>query len=365
MPNSLADILSWTGGEWVNRDEFSGREPVSILVQRPAQIRGAQKTEIVFFFSKDYQQDLLQSSPGILLTAPPFVEPLKKSGLPLWKSAAVIACADPYYAMALVTGRMASALSSVVHQQSPEKTEIHPSAVVDPSARVGNRVRIGANCVVEKGSEIADGVVLYPGVYIGPQVKIGKDTVIFPRVSVYEMSQIGSRTRIHAGAVIGADGFGYAPKRSGKTVTGHQKIYHTGRVVIGDDVEIGANSCIDRATFGETRIENQAKLDNLVQVGHNAVIGEGTILCGCVAVAGSAEIGRYVYVGGLAGVTNVRVGDGALIAAMTLVSKDVPAGGTAVGNPQREQKEHFRAHATLNRLAEKKSEKKNERKTHD
>lgn len=351
MPFSLAQILEWTGGEWVNPG-IPHEDAHSIDVVRPSVIAHAKKENIVFFFSKDYQKDLLLSQPGVLLTAPPFVDPLRESGLPLWKNTAIVSCVDPYFAMARVTDHMASELSTVAHQVYPEHTEIHPSAVISATARVGHRVKIGAHCTVEDGAVLGEGVVLYPGVYIGPHVEIGEGTVLFPRVSVYEYAKIGARVRIHAGVVIGADGFGYAPRRSGRTVLGHQKIYHLGRVVIGDDVEIGANACVDRATFGETRVGNQAKIDNLVQVGHNAIIGEGTILCGSVAVAGSAELGKYVYVGGIAGITQVKIGDGAQIAALTLVSKDIPPGGTAVGNPQREHREHFKIHAMLNRLLE-------------
>ena len=159
------------------------------------------------------------------------------------------------------------------------------------------------------------------------------------------------RVRIHAGSVIGADGFGYAPKREGSQVIGHVKIYHLGRVVIGDDVEIGANSCVDRSTFGETRIEKSAKLDNIVHIGHNALVEEGAVICGGTCLAGRASVGKFALVGGLTGIINdVHVGDGAQVAAMTLVSKDVLPGSTAVGNPQREYKQHFRAHAILNKL---------------
>jgi UDP-3-O-[3-hydroxymyristoyl] glucosamine N-acyltransferase len=153
--------------------------------------------------------------------------------------------------------------------------------------------------------------------------------------------------------VIGSDGFGYAPKKQGSQVTGHQKIYHLGRVVVGDDVEMGANCCVDRSTLGETRIEKNSKLDNLVHLGHNSYLGEGAVICGGTCLAGNARVGKYAYVGGLTGIGNhVHVGDGATVGALTMVTKDVQAGGTAVGNPQRDRREHFRAHALLSRLLE-------------
>jgi UDP-3-O-[3-hydroxymyristoyl] glucosamine N-acyltransferase len=205
--------------------------------------------------------------------------------------------------------------------------------------------------VVDEGSKIGDGSVLYPGVVIGPRVTVGEDSVFFPGVVIYENCEIGNRVRIHGNSVIGADGFGYAPKKSAQGMEGHQKIYHLGRVVVGDDVEIGASSTVDRSTLGDTVIEKHAKIDNQVQIGHNAHVGEGAIICGGSALAGRARLGRYAVVGGLTGVTNaVTVGDGASVAALSLVTRDVAPGSTAVGNPQREYAEHFRAHAALNRL---------------
>ncbi|CAM6054194.1 unnamed protein product [Sphagnum tenellum] len=179
---------------------------------------------------------------------------------------------------------------------------------------------------------------------------MGDSTVLFPRVTLYESTRVGSRVRIHAGAVLGSDGFGYSPKKDeiSKQPLGHQKIYHLGCVHIEDDVEIGANSCIDRGTIGETRIGRYSKLDNLVHIGHNARLDEGAVICGGTCLAGNASVGRYAYVGGLSGIGNhVHVGDGAKVGALTMVTKDVANASSAVGNPQRDAKEHFRAHALL------------------
>jgi UDP-3-O-[3-hydroxymyristoyl] glucosamine N-acyltransferase len=206
--------------------------------------------------------------------------------------------------------------------------------------------------VIQERAQIGAGTVLYAGCFIGPSVKIGKNSVLFPRVSVYEWTILGDRVRLHAGVVLGSDGFGYAPKIIDGQVRGHQKIFHLGRVVVGDDVEIGANSCVDRGTMGDTVIANNVKLDNLVHVGHNSQLDEGAVICGGTCLAGRASVGRYAYVGGLTGITNaVRVGDGAKVGALSLVTKDVPPGGTAVGNPQREHREHFKVHALLNKLS--------------
>jgi UDP-3-O-[3-hydroxymyristoyl] glucosamine N-acyltransferase len=268
--------------------------------------------------------------------------------------------------MALLSEKFAGALSTVAHPPGASRgdSRIHASAVIHASAKIAAGVQVGAHCVIEAEARIGAGSVLYPGCYVGPSCSLGEDCVLFPGVTLYEWTELGKRVRIHAGAVLGSDGFGYAPVKApgaegGKPgVVGHQKIYHLGRVVVGDDVEIGANSCVDRSTFGETRIDRNSKLDNLVHLGHNARLEEGAIVCGGTCLAGNASVGKYAYVGGLTGVANqVHVGDGASVGALTLVTKDVPPGSTAVGNPQREYREHFKAHATLSRLVKSRGEK--------
>ncbi|MCC7440351.1 MAG: UDP-3-O-(3-hydroxymyristoyl)glucosamine N-acyltransferase [Bdellovibrionales bacterium] len=350
----LGHILEATGGTWVNRPE-AGPGPEAICVEAPAELERAGRLHVAFFFSKEYQQQLMRSHAGVLLTGAAFVEPLRASGLPLWKKSAVVACADPYVGMARVSELFASALTFDSHLPGARKgsgSRIHAAAVVDSSARVGSDVEFGPGVVVEAGARIGDRVVLAAGVVVGRDASVGEDSVLFPRVTVYERCVIGRRARIHAGAVIGADGFGFAPViREGKPER-HQKIYHLGRVVIGDDVEIGANSCVDRGTLGDTILADQVKLDNMVQIGHNARLDVGAVVCGSAALAGSSSLGKFVYVGGLTGISNrVHVSDGAKVGAVSLVSKDVPPGGTVLGNPQRDYSDHFRAHAALNKLA--------------
>lgn len=352
MSLTLAQILEVTGGRWVNRDS-AHLDPEKLRVDGPSPLDAAKRSHVAFFFSKEFQSELPKADPAVLVTAPPFVEPLGKSGLPLWKTAAVVACDDPYLALALLSEKFGPSLTSNAHVPGQRGDgQVHPTAVLDPSAKIGSSVQISAHVVVEAGARIGDGVVLYPGVTIGRESAVGDDSVLFPRVTVYERCVIGKRARIHAGAVIGSDGFGFAPRFKDKMPVGHQKIYHLGRVVIGDDVEIGANTCIDRGTFGDTTLKNQVKLDNQVHIGHNAQLDEGAVVCGGTALAGSASLGKFAYIGGLTGITNkVHVGDGAKVGAVSLVSKDVPPGKAVVGNPAREYAEHFRAHAALNKLA--------------
>ncbi|OFX32536.1 MAG: hypothetical protein A2Z07_09375, partial [Armatimonadetes bacterium RBG_16_67_12] len=173
---------------------------------------------------------------------------------------------------------------------------IDPSAVVAPDARIGLGVRIGPRAVIGPGVQLGDRTAIHAGVAVGEGTRIGAGCVIYPNVTIYPGSVIGDRVILHAGAVIGSDGFGYAFEDGA-----HLKIPHLGRVVIEDDVEIGANTAVDRATLGETRIGRGTKIDNLVQVGHNVVIGPGTIVVAQVGIAGSVTIGDGALLGGQAG----------------------------------------------------------------
>ena len=368
MSLTLREILELTSGKWVNSQEL-GRSADSIGVRRLADLARSQEGDLAFFFSRDYEHLVGSALPSVLITAEPFVAPMRSAQLPLVNQSAVVVCQDPYSAMATLTKRVASELSSVAHVPTSGRAEppgldsgaasVHPSAVVAPSAKLGRGVKVHAFAVIEADVELGDDTVVYPHCFLGRGVRVGKQSVLFPRVTLYEAVSIGDRVRIHAGTVIGADGFGYAPvlapapSGGGREVIDHAKIYHLGRVVVGDDVEIGANCTVDRATLGETRIEQRAKLDNLVHLGHNSRVEIGALICGGTCLAGGAEVGAFAVVGGLSGIANrIRVGDRAQVGALTLVTKDVAPGGTAVGNPQREYRAHFKAHAFLNRMVE-------------
>jgi len=361
MPSShsVQEIVDWVQGSLVNA-EWVGKERLELIrVTRPSALEGSREGDVAFFFSKAYQAELLEAAPSVLITGEAFVEPLKKSGLPLLKKTALIACKDPYYAMALISERFAPSLSYSAHLVEDSEASVDPRASVHPTAKIGKHVKIYPLAVIDEKVEIGDGSVIYPGCYLGPEVKVGRNSVLFANVSIYERVTIGDRVRIHSGSVIGSDGFGYAPVLKEGKIFGHQKIYHLGRVIIKDDVEMGANSCIDRGTFSDTIIENQVKLDNLVQVAHNVHLGEGTIACGESGFTGSSSTGRFVYVGAMSGLGNkIHVADEGKVGGGTLVSKDVEPGGAVVGYPQRTQKDFFLAHAVLNRLVEEHKRKK-------
>ena len=329
---SAKQIAEATGGRIANSAAL-GAALESIRIEKPAELAKSRPSDIAFFFAKSYQSELPRAGAGIIITGEPFVKPLEASGLPLWKKTVVIACPDPYLAMALVSKMLAPHLSRAAHVGGcVEPTRIHPTAVVDESAKIGECVQIGAHCVIEGGARIGKGTTLYPRCYVGENAVIGESGVLFPGVTLYERTQIGDRARIHAGAVLGADGFGYAPRREGVKVVDHEKIYHLGRVVVGNDVEIGANSCIDRGTIGDTVIGDKVKIDDQVMIGHNCKLDTGAVICGNAGLAGRAQIGKFTYIGGMAGVGNdVEVGDGAMVGALSVVASDEPAGCYGLG----------------------------------
>ncbi len=228
---------------------------------------------------------------------------------------------------------------------------IHPTAIVDPGVRdtMPATATIGPFCVVGAGCRLGEGVVLVERVSLGANVSIGARSVLRAGVVVYDGCEIGGACTVHANAVIGADGFGYRPATEGGAVI---KVPHMSNVVLGDDVEVGANTCIDRGKFRPTVIGTGTKIDNLVQIGHGVRIGKNTLICGCTGVAGSVTIGEGVMIGGHAGITdNITVGDHARIGAFTAVMGPVPAGETHFGVPSVPARQAFRQIAILRKFA--------------
>ncbi|HET9767140.1 MAG TPA: UDP-3-O-(3-hydroxymyristoyl)glucosamine N-acyltransferase [Thermoanaerobaculia bacterium] len=225
---------------------------------------------------------------------------------------------------------------------------VHPSAVVAASAAVDATATVGPQAVVGEGSRIEAGAVLHAGVVVGARCRVGAATVIYPRAVLYDDTELGQRVVVHAGAVLGADGFGYA-QRNGALV----KVPQVGRVVVEDDVEIGANTTIDRATLEETRIGAGSKLDNLVQVGHNVRLGKSCVLCGQAGIAGSTRLGDGVVLAGQAGVGgHLELGDGVQVAAKSAALQSAPAGSKLAGVPAVPLGEWRRQVSWLGRLSE-------------
>ena len=211
----------------------------------------------------------------------------------------------------------------------PRKTGIDPLASISPKATIGEDVYIGAFAVIGDGAVIGNGSQIYPHVVIGDGVTIGANCVLYANVTIYQGCKLGNNVTIHAGAVIGADGFGFAPNAEG-----YDKIPQIGIVVIEDDVEIGANTCVDRSTMGQTIIHKGVKLDNLIQVAHNCEIGENTVMSAQVGMAGSTKIGKWCMVAGQAGFAgHIHIGDQTLVGAQAGLMKDIKPGDKVMGSP--------------------------------
>lgn len=241
------------------------------------------------------------------------------------------------------TANPAQAFEQVVVRFAPRPVTfapgVHESAVIHESVQLGERVSIQPHAVIEAGARIGDGTTIGAGVYVGPEVTIGADTLIYPCVVLRERTRVGSRVIIHSGAVIGADGFGF------EMIEGQQrKIPQIGIVQIDDDVEIGANATIDRARFGRTWIKQGAKIDNLVQIAHNVVIGRNSVIASQTGIAGSTRVGERVMMGGQVGIIgHIEIGDDTAIGAQAGLGKNVNGGvwWASPAVPLKDAKQHL------------------------
>ena len=237
----------------------------------------------------------------------------------------------------------------IFYPEKPITAFVDPSAVIDSSAKIAKHVYIDACVVIGKNVRIAEGVCIFPNVTIYDDVVIGKDTVIHSGVAVRERTVIGERVVIYNNAVIGCDGFGYAKDEERHWL----KIPQAGRVVLEDDVEVGAGTTIDRASTGESRIGRGTKLDNLVQIGHSCTVGEDSLLCAQVGLAGSSHIGSRVILAGQAGVAgHLTIGDDVVLTAKSATSHDIPPGKVISGIPAFDNREWLRSVAAFRRLGE-------------
>ena len=227
---------------------------------------------------------------------------------------------------------------------------IHPTAVIDPTARLAaNGVAVGAHSVIGRNVQIAPGVTIHPNVTVYDDVTIGSGSVIHSGVALRERTVIGERVIVHNNSVIGCDGFGYAKDEKRRWL----KIPQAGRVVIEDDVEIGAGTTIDRASVGESRIGRGSKIDNLVQIGHSCTVGEDSLLCAQVGLAGSSHIGSRVILAGQAGVAgHLKIGDDVVLTAKSATSHDIPAGKVISGIPAFDNRDWLRSTAAFRRLGD-------------
>lgn len=240
-------------------------------------------------------------------------------------------------------------LAKLLHlyeMSQPKKKGISTMSYIDPTAKIGKDVYIAPFVYIGEQVEIADNVQIYPHVTLGDGVKVGQSCILYSNVSVYQHCKIGDRCILHSGSVVGADGFGFAP-----TPSGYDKIPQIGIVILEDDVEIGANTCVDRATMGATIIHQGAKLDNLVQIAHNGKVGSHTVMAAQVGVAGSTEIGEWCVFAGQVGVAgHIKIGDRVTIGAQSGIPGNVKSGITVMGYPAIDPKQFARSSVIYKRL---------------
>ncbi len=230
----------------------------------------------------------------------------------------------------------------------PKKTGIDKLASISPKAQIGNDVYVGPYACIGDGAVIGDGCQIYPNAVIGDNVTLGKECVIYPNVTIYYGCKLGNRVTIHAGSVIGADGFGFAPNME----TGeYDKIPQIGIVTIEDNVEIGANTCVDRSTMGSTYIRKGVKLDNLVQIAHNTDIGQNTVMSAQVGIAGSTKVGEWCMFGGQVGIAgHIEIGDKVFLGAQSGVPSSLKGNQTLIGTPPMQKLPYFKSQAIFQRL---------------
>ncbi len=298
------------------------------VVRRVRPLDEAGPEDLSFLHNPRYEQQARVSRAGAVVVADPAALPGRD----------LLVFDQPYLALAR--------LLALLHPALPPEPGVHPSAIVAGDASLGEGVSLGPQAVIGAGTRVGDGTVIGAGCVLGREVEVGAGCFLHPNVTVEDRCTVGDRCILHAGVVIGSDGFGFA------TVGGvHHKVPQVGVVVVEDDVELGANVCVDRATLGETRIGRGTKVDNLVQIAHNVRVGEGSILVSQVGIAGSTKLGHHVVMAGQSGVAgHLEIGDGAQIAAKAAVFKSVPAGELYSGVPARPHREWMRSHAAVARL---------------
>lgn len=320
---TAASIAALVSGELV------GDADARISAIAPLDRAGA--TDLSFLASDRYAAEFAESRAGVVLVAPA----LAKAEGP---ARTRIIVEKPHEALLRVLPKL--------YREPVAEPGVHPSATVGRGARLGSSVTIGAGVVLGKGCVVGDGTVIDANAVVGDGVEIGVKCRIFPNVVLYPGTRIGDRVAVHGGAVIGSDGFGYVSRDNT-----HQKIPHVGRCLIENDVEIGANTTIDRGSISDTVIGAGTKIDNLVQVGHNVRIGRLCLLMAHVGIAGSATVEDGVILAGQAGIGgHITIGKGARIAGQAGVFGDVPPGESWSGYPARPHKEALRAQAALYKL---------------
>jgi UDP-3-O-[3-hydroxymyristoyl] glucosamine N-acyltransferase len=326
MAVSLGEIAEFLGARL--------QGDAACLIEGVAELKSATPSFLSFLANPKYASLLAESRAGALLIGEPDVAKAQGKNL--------LVSSNPYRDFARV-------LAKYFDKRSHPAEGVHPMASVHPGATLGKGVRLGAFCVVEQGAQVGEGCILYPFSYVGPTAKLGRDCLLYPNAVLMEGCVLGDRVILQAGAVIGADGFGFAPDPP----RGYVKIPQTGNVVIEDDVEIQANACVDRAVLGSTVIGKGSKIDNLVQIAHNVKVGQHSVFASQAGISGSTVVGNWVtFAGQAAAGGHLSIGDQAIVTGQAGAGKDVPAKAMVSGSPAQPTLEHHRGLVEMTKLPE-------------
>lgn len=329
---TIHEIAEWLGGELFGRTLEAAPE-----IDRVAKIEEAGTGSLTFLANPKYEKHLTTTGATAVLVS-------RKLDLKKFEghsSLIFIRVDDPYSAFLQVLKRFTPAVD-------PFSAGIHSTAAISPSAVLGKNVSLGAHAVIGEQAVIGENTKIGPGCVIGNFARVGKDCLLFSHAVVYHQCQVGDRVTLHAGVVVGSDGFGFAPNADGS----YEKIPQLGIVVIEDDVEIGANTTIDRATMGETRICRGVKLDNLIQIAHNVVVGENTVIAAQTGISGSSKIGKNCMIAGQVGIAgHIDIADRTVILAQSGIPNNITEPGkTFFGYPADEARKAQRAYVAMKML---------------
>jgi UDP-3-O-[3-hydroxymyristoyl] glucosamine N-acyltransferase len=304
------------------------------IVNTVAKIEEGFKGALSFLANPKYEQYIYSTKSTVVL--------VNKDFMPSGKiESTLIKVSNAYEAFA--------SLLTLVEKSKPKKKGIHQSAVIEPSAKIGTDIYIGPYAYIGENCIIGDGCAIYPHVFIGDGTQLGKNCTLYPGVKIYHECIIGKGCVIHAGSVIGSDGFGFAPQSESEFM----KIPQIGNVILEDNVEIGANAAIDRATMGSTIIRKGVKIDNLVQIGHNVEVGENTVMAGQTGIAGSTKVGKNCMFGGQVGLAgHIKIADGTKIGAQAGIGSDVKETSVLLGTPAIDSRQFIRSSVVFKNLPE-------------
>ena len=327
MPITLKELADFCDARIVGGE-------LSTSIYSAADITSAQTGQVTQLTNSRYVQHIKNSTASACFIAEGFTV----DNIP--ERMALLVCADPEISFIKAV--------ELLHPARVYSPQIAPQAVLDNNVTLGNEVYIGPYAVIGENASIGDGSAILPGVYIGNNVKVGKNCRIYPYAVIYDDVVIGNNVIIHSGSIIGADGFGYKFRNNM-----HIKVPQVGNVIIDDNVEIGANTCIDRGALGSTMIGAGSKIDNLVQIGHNNKVGKNVIMCGLTGVSGSCNIEDYAILAGSSGIADhVTIGQGAVVMARSGVAGDIKAGTQVFGSPAKDKKTAYKEQIAISKLPE-------------